>query len=196
MIRMTCPCCGTQFPWEAGLQEDDAKRLAAVLADMEPALARAAMLYLRFFKPPKTALRMTRATKILRELAALFAARTVCADERTNIRRPAPPAVWVAGIEQMLQQADSLTLPLEGHGYLRKVVYTLADKADATAERRHEQDLRAGRRSTPRGGTVAAESKLQNELAYLTQMLKYGQIEQAEYERSAAAARAQHGAQP
>lgn len=193
MIRFTCPCCGADFPWEAGLIEADAKRLGAVLGDMEPALARAAMSYLRLFKPPKTALRLARATKLLQELSTLVAEGTVCRDERAGVRRPAPVSAWVAGIEQMLQQADRLTLPLSAHGYLRQVVFGIADAADAAAEKTREQDLREGRRPAGPSPSRPPEDKLTNELAYLGQMLRYGRINQAEHDRLAAEARSQHG---
>ena len=29
-MRLNCPCCGEQFPMEAGFQDDDGKRLAAL----------------------------------------------------------------------------------------------------------------------------------------------------------------------
>lgn len=192
MIRFTCPCCGADFPWEAGLVEADAKRLGAVLGDMEPPLARAAMSYLRLFKPPKTSLRLPRATKLLRELAALVAEGSVCRDERSGVRRPAPVSAWVAGIEQMLQQADRLTLPLAAHGYLRQVVFGIADAADAAAEKSREQDLRQGKRQVGPSPPAAAENKLTNELAYLAQMLRYGRLTQAEHDASAAEAKARH----
>lgn len=193
MIRFTCPCCGSDFPWEAGLVEADAKRLGAVLGDMEPPLARAAMSYLRLFKPPKTALRLPRATKLLQELAALVAEGTVCRDERTGVRRPAPVSAWVAGIEQMLQQSDRLTLPLTAHGYLRQVVFGIADAADAVAEKTREKDLREGRRQTGPSPSQPVEGKLSNELAYLAQMLRYGRIDQAEHDAGAADAKARYG---
>jgi len=196
VIRFTCPCCGADFPWEAGLVEADAKRLGAVLGDMEPALARAAMSYLRLFKPPKTALRLPRATKLLQELAALVAEGTVCRDERTGVRRPAPASAWVAGIEQMLQQADRLTLPLAGHGYLRQVVFGIADAADAAAEKSREQDLREGRRPAGPSPSRPQEDKLTDELAYLAQMLRYGRLNQAEHDAGVAAARERHGGTP
>lgn len=143
-MQVTCPCCAARFPLEAGFSDDDGKRLAAVLADMEPPLARAAIAYLRLFKPAKTALRLPRAIKLLQELAALVAAGTVCRDERNGVRRPAAPAVWVAAIEQMLQQVERLVLPLTGHGYLREVAFGIADKADAAAERDRAGRLLAG----------------------------------------------------
>lgn len=195
MIRMTCPCCGSEFPWEAGLIEGDAKRLGAVLADMEPPVARAAMAYLRLFKPPKSALRLTRAIKLLQEVVALIAAGTVCRDERSGVRRAAPAVIWVAGIEQMLQQAERLTLPLGGHGYLREVVYGLADKADAIAERQREQALRDGQRDAV-PTRPAQPSQLDNELAFLRQLLEYQQIDQAEHDRRAADVRQRYGVTP
>lgn len=182
MIRMTCPCCASEFPWEAGLIERDAKRLGEVLADIEPPVARAAMAYLRLFKPPKTALRLTRAIKLLQELVALIADGSVCRDERSRVRRPASPLVWVAGIEQMLQQADRLTLPLASHGYLREVVYGLADKADAIAEREREAQLRAGRAPGP-AAAAAPNLRRMEALSRIQGDLDMQLIDAAEAER-------------
>ena len=30
-MQLTCPCCGEQFPLEAGMADDEGKRLAALL---------------------------------------------------------------------------------------------------------------------------------------------------------------------
>lgn len=139
-IPVTCPCCSFEFPLEAGLVEADGKRLAAVVGEMEPVLARAALSYLRLFKPAKQrALRLPRAVKLLREVAALVATGSVSRDDRSGQRYPATPALWAAGIDQMLASADQLSLPMEGHNYLRKVVYTLAETAAADQEAAREQ---------------------------------------------------------
>jgi hypothetical protein len=199
LIQLTCPCCGTSFPWEAGLVEADAKRLGAVLADMEPALARAAMSYLRLFKPPKTALRLQRAVKLLQEVADLVAPGTVCRDERSGVRRPAPSTMWCVGIEQMLHQADRLTLPLASHGYLRQVVFRLADEADAAAERQREADKRAGRHLAPppAGGAAGRRNlALHDALMRIDADLKLGLIDPGEADRRIAEAREQHGRAP
>jgi hypothetical protein len=189
LIRFTCPCCAAEFPWEAGLVETDAKRLGAVLGDMEPALARAAMSYLRLFKPPKTSLRLPRATKLLLELADLVKPGTVCRDERMGVRRPAGASHWIAGIEQMLAQADRLTLPLGGHGYLRQVVFALADADDAAAERRREDDRRSGRRQPTQELPAAATSdsrrrlQLNDRLNAIASDLRLGLITEEDAER-------------
>lgn len=146
-MHVTCPNCDTVFPIAAGFAEADGKRLAAVLAEFEPTLGRAVIAYLGLFKPLKTALRITRALRLVGELQALVAAGDVAKDERTGVRRPATASLWVAGIEQMLAQRSSLTLPLDSHGYLRAVVYGLADKADAAAEIQREDQARNRRRT-------------------------------------------------
>ncbi|MGP1666583.1 MAG: hypothetical protein ACTS5I_11865, partial [Rhodanobacter sp.] len=109
------------------------------------------------------------------------------------VRRPAPASAWVAGIEQMLQQSDRLTLPLTAHGYLRQVVFGIADNADAVAEKTHEKALREGRRPAGPSPSRPIEDKLTNALAYLTQMLRYGRLTQDEHDAQVADARARYG---
>ena len=168
--------------------EPDGKRLAATLAGMVPELGRAVIGYLGLFKPAKTALRMARAARLAAEIEALANAGGVCRDERGGVRRPATPATWAAGIEQMLAQRGALTLPLDGHNYLRAVVYGLADKADALAERQTHEHLRAGHRP------AAAAARLANQLAWIAQQVLVGAIEPAEAERLRVEARDKYGA--
>lgn len=196
-MRVTCPCCDVDFPVEAGFVEADGKRLAALLAEFEPTLGRAVLAYLRLFKPPKTALRTARAVRLVQELDALVRAGTVCRDERTGVRRPATPAMWAAGIEQMLQNRATLALPLDGHNYLRAVVFGLADAADAQVERAREADTRAGRhRGAGISPATPPEDRLRNTLAWLHQQLDYGAISQDDYDRRVAEARTQATEEP
>lgn len=189
-MRATCPDCGAQGHLAAFFVEDDGKRLAALLADMPPGLGRAALGYLGLFKPVKTALRLARAVKLLQELSALVASGAVCRDERNGVRRPASPGQWAAGIEQMLAQRGSLSLPLDSHNYLRAVVFGVADKADAAVERQREADARSGRHLAAAAGNAAPEHerKLEDALYYIQQQLGYGAInsEQAQQQREAA----------
>lgn len=159
-MKITCPCCATGFPLEAGLIEADAKRLAAVLADMEPPLARAAISYLRLFKPAKQELRLVRAHALLVELLDMVKAGVVSRDERTGVQRVCTPALWMAGMEQMQQQSQRLELPLKNHHYLRAIVYGLADKADAKAEQQQHRDAqsRSGHSSGPQVAALDEET--------------------------------------
>lgn len=195
-MKATCPECGCNGHLATFFAEDDGKRLAMALATMPPELGRAALGYLSLWRPPKSALRLTRAIRIVDELNALVATGTVCKDERTGIRRPASPAVWAAGIEQMLTARAALSLPLESHGYLRSVVFSLTEKADTVREIQREADLRAGRHLTSAatsGITPSpnAETPLQRQLTWITHMVNMGQFtpEQAAAEREAARAK-------
>lgn len=191
-MKATCPECGCQGHVVTFFVEEDGKRLAMTMAGMpSPELGKAVLGYLGLFKPPKTALRLQRAAKIAQEVAGLVATGDVCKDERTGVRRPAGPAVWAAGIEQMLAQRSAISLPLDSHGYLRAVVYGLADKQDAATERRREDDARSGKHLARSAGTVSIhpspneETPLQRQLAWIDQMEEFEQFtaEQAQEER-------------
>lgn len=194
-MRATCPDCGTQGHVAAFFVDADGRRLAATLAGMVPELGRATIGYLGLFKPAKTALRMARASKLAAEIDALANAGAVCRDERGGMRRPCTPLTWAAGIEQMLAQRGALTLPLDGHGYLRAVVFGLADKADAAVERQtHERLLVGNRPAAPSSKAAPVESRLANQLGWIAQQLSVGVMEKPEAERLRAEARETYGA--
>lgn len=136
---------------------------------------------------------MARAVKIVQELVALVATGTVCKDERSGVRRPASALTWAAGIETMLQQRSSLTLPLETHNYLRAVVYGLADKADAAAERQREENARAGRHLATAPAGATKESGYENQMAWINQMLSMGGLTAEEAEEKRQQAREKYG---
>lgn len=170
-VRLTCPACGCQGDAEAFLVEDEAKRFAARFAAMEPALGRAVLGYLRLFKPARQALRLARAAKLVEELVELIEPGTVCRDERNGARRAAPEALWAAGMEQMLVSPPS-GLPLANHHYLRAVVWGLADEAAAAAERKVEEDRKAGRHRAPT--KAEPEDKAAARRAFARQMVDLG----------------------
>lgn len=125
-MRVQCPCCGEQYPLEAGFQDEEGKRLAALFAGMEPKLGRAVLGYLRLFSPAKRGLRTSRAIKLIEDLLELVNLGTVTRDGRTHETKPATSRMWSMGIEQMLHQRERLQLPLENHNYLRAVVWSIA----------------------------------------------------------------------
>ncbi len=197
-MRATCPECGTQGHVITFFIEEEGKRLALIAAGLGPDLGRTTLSYLGLFKPAKQGVRLSRAVKLAQEVADLVAVGSVCKDERSGVRRPAAPAHWLAGMETMLAQRASLALPLDGHNYLRAVVFGLADKADARQERRKEEDARAGRHlSTTTGITPSphAETPLERQLKWIDRMVEMDQFtpEMAEAER--AKAREKYGSQ-
>ncbi len=79
------------------------------------------------FTPAKRDLKITKAIKVVEDLIALVNAGTVTRDARTNETKKATSQMWVAAIEQMLEQRDKLTLPLANHNYLRAIVWSIAN---------------------------------------------------------------------
>lgn len=181
-VRVTCPACGCRGDVEAFMSDEDGKRLAAQFAEMEPALGRAVVRYLRMFKPAATELRLARAVTIVADLVALIQAGSVCKDERTNQRRAASPAVWAEAIEQLLSAPPS-DLPLRNHHYLRAIAYGVAGE--------HAQRAPVAPASTaavrPTGISPIREIDPREErLMWLRDQLRYKQITQAEYEKKVA----------
>lgn len=173
-VRVTCPGCGCTGDIEAFLVEDEAKRLAARLAVVEPALGRASLAYLRLFKPAASSMRLARAGRVLDELFALVETGTVCRDERTNVRRSTTPALWAAGIEQLLASPPA-GLPLTNHAYLRAVVHTLAEEKGATQFTAKPTPARVG--PSP---IAADEDPLRNAVRYADQMMEIGGWDEAQ----------------
>lgn len=195
-MRATCPECGAQAHISAMFADDDGKRLALIAADLPEGIGRPVLAYLGLFKPAKTALRLARAVKLAQEVADLIAAGSVCKDERSGVRRPASPAQWAAGIDQMLAQRGSLSLPLESHGYLRAVVYGLADKADAAQERQREEDARVGKHLRTSSGVTPSshqETPLERQLAWIARTLEMGGLNEEEAQAEREKAYAKHG---
>ncbi len=187
-----CPSCGFAGEVEAFLIEPDAKRVIARVAALDPALGRVVAQYLRLFAAGTRGVQLRRAVRLIDELVALVDAGTVCRDERGGVRRPASPALWAAGIEQML--ANPPNGPLQNHHYLRAVVFGLADSADAAAERQREDTARRGRHRTGESPTAKADP-LADAMAYVRQMIEYGRMTQAEGDDYLAKARAKVAAE-
>ncbi len=194
-LYTTCTACGSRQPIAAGFEGEDGKRLAVLFGDMPPVLARAVIEYLGLFKPPKTALRTATAVKRVQELMALIKEGSVTKDGRTGVRRPASPELWAVAIETMVTQRQSLTLPLDGHGYLRAVAFGLADKADAQAEQKRETDRQRGGQRNISGTTT--EDPVTTARRFAANMLSLGTFSAEQHDAYIAEAAArQRGSAP
>ncbi|WP_312466958.1 hypothetical protein [Stutzerimonas nitrititolerans] len=181
-MHLQCPCCGEQFPFEAGFADADGKRLAALFAGLEPKLGRAVLNYLRLFSPAKRGLRTTKAIRLVEELLDLVNAGQVQRDARTNDSKPAAPRLWAAGIEQMIASRERLQLPLENHNYLRAVVYGIAaDPAQATQL--------APARPVAAGSVATVQQVMQEAISRINADERLGLIDSEEADRRRQAAR-------
>lgn len=180
-MQLQCPCCGEQFPVEAGFADAEGKRLAALLAGLEPRLGKAVLNYLRLFSPAKRGLRMVKAIRLVEELLALVEAGQVQRDARTSDSKPAAPRLWAAGIEQMVLTRERLQLPLENHNYLRAVVWGIASDPALAAQ--------VGTAKPARASVPTAMQSLQEEFGRIAADLRLGLIDEEEAERRRAKAR-------
>lgn len=181
-VRVTCPACGCRGDVEAFLVEEEAKRMAAGFAELEPALGKAVLRYLRLFKPAKQELRAGRAAALIADLVEMISAGTVCKDERSGQRRPAPVAVWVEALEQTLAKPP-LDTPLSNHHYLRAVAYGVAGEHQARGP------VAPVTTPTVRRTGISPEQPVDQvaaQLAWLASQLSYKQIDQATYEKKVA----------
>lgn len=181
-MYLQCPCCGEQFPFEAGFADADGKRLAALLAGVEPKLGRAVLNYLRLFSPARRGLRMTKAIRLVEELLDLVNAGQVQRDARTNDSKLAAPRLWVAGIEQMIAGRERLQLPLENHNYLRAVVYGIA--ADPT-----QAAQLAPARPVTASSVATVQQVMQEAISRINADERLGLIDREEADRRRQAAR-------
>ncbi len=181
-MQVQCPCCGEQFPFEAGFADADGKRLAALLAGLDPKLGRALLNYLRLFSPAKRGLRMTKAIRLVEELLDLVNSGQVQRDARANDSKPAAPRLWAAGIEQMIAGRERLQLPLENHNYLRAVVYGIAADPAQAAQLAPTRPVAAASVST-------VQQVLQDAIGRINADERLGLIDKEEAERRRQAAR-------
>lgn len=134
-MHVSCPACGAAYPLEAGLNDADARRFAALMGELQPAVARLMIRYLELFKPKKQGLRWSRRLSVAQEIVPAINAAQVSHD---GIAYAAPQELWVSGFEKVLAKTD-LILPLAGNGLLIKIVAGLASAGAAKAERAAEE---------------------------------------------------------
>lgn len=133
-MRITCPHCTNQVDIAVAINDADARRFAALMGTLPPAIGRLVPAYLGLFKPAKqSSLRWGRALSLLETMAQDI--------QQAQIRRngrdwPAPLENWVDAVEQMLASRDAgkLKTPLKNHAYLYQILATKADATEAKAE--------------------------------------------------------------
>ncbi len=165
-MDITCPNCAIKFPLIAGMNDSDARRVAALLGELPPKLTPLLLEYLSLFKPPKAGLTWRRTHTLLSELLpAIKSGQISC--------RGRPWAVlqthWQQALQDVIDRRHTFTLPLKSHGYLLDVLSGLADKAEAEAERQREAQRRH-RPTSQQGAHNAHIQALNADLRHFTQL--------------------------
>jgi hypothetical protein len=161
-INGTCPHCQGTFPLELALAEADHRRaLAAALAVPAP-LARLVVPYMNLHAPAGRNIARRKLTRLLRELSDGVTSGQIT---RNGVSYACPLEAWKAGLEAVLlaHEAGTLVVPLEGHGYLVKVLWTAAAKAAGHAERQVEDGKRHRAHRASSGGLRPVGERLSGE---------------------------------
>ncbi|MDT0496498.1 hypothetical protein RM530_03845 [Algiphilus sp. W345] len=143
MTTCICPTCGTYGPLPVFSADPVARQYQAQLAKVPAGLGPLVMEYMGLFMPRKRALTWPRALRLLQELSAAIHAQSI---EYRGHTYPAPPESWSRALRQMLDHIDRLTLPMESHGYLVRILVGLHERSEDRAERDRDAELRAGQR--------------------------------------------------
>lgn len=120
-MQIKCPNCGAVQSLDSLLSTEAGSEVMVMLAELSPALAKAALRYLGLFRPTKSQLTFARVAKLLGELMPEIQAGECLRD---GVRYPTSEAAWLYGFEACVRARDEgrLKLPLKTHGYLKEVV--------------------------------------------------------------------------
>ena len=130
-MRLICPSCGAMHSAEAWTNDEDARQVVATIAELPRDVARWALPYLGLFRPKARVLSWKRARRLVEELRDFAMAPEI--SWKGQPPRPNAPEAWARGLEQISVRPPG-DLPLQGHNYLRAIVYGLADEMDKRKE--------------------------------------------------------------
>lgn len=144
-LTNTCTVCGAEESLDALLlrmiDDDQVRRLIAEVLTASLPLGGLVVRYLRLHKPPKQKLRMSVVGKLLAELVPDIQRNTI---ERTGRIWAVNADSWKAALQAVFDAHDkgTLSVPLQGNGYLYQVLMRMADRGEATQEKQTEATRR------------------------------------------------------
>lgn len=133
-MRIVCPCCQTDFPIEAGVNDVNARAAIKRAFSLTP-VGDLLLAYVQLFKPEKRVLSMPKLVKILDELLPMIQAGKI---ERNGRIWAAPMSAWKDALEKTLANRDTLKLPLTKHSYLLAIIAGCADGVEGEKEKHAE----------------------------------------------------------
>lgn len=143
-MKLCCPACGSVFSLDVLLANDSARTAVMAALELPAPLGKLLIQYIALFRPAQRQLSFERVARLLEELRGPISEARI---ERNGRIWPAPHDAWKFAISEMLalRDANRLRLPLASHGYLFEIIASAADKAQATAERKTEEQKRGSR---------------------------------------------------
>jgi hypothetical protein len=153
-LKLVCPSCGAACAAEAWTNDGEARQALRIVAELPESVSRRAIAYLALFRPMSgRGLKWSTALRHLAELDRIVRESHVQWD--ANPARPNDSRFWGQAMDRLVELPPK-KLPLKSHGYLRAMVYDIADDADRQAEQRRNAAEASGvgtRRSAGEGFT-------------------------------------------
>lgn len=144
-----CPRCAYKAPILCFYQEAKDGRILEAYAKLPVQVQGNYFAYLSLFRPASgTAMQSSKAARLTSELVNEVAKGHISV--KGLVARPASSHIWAQAMEKMMEQAGGLTLPITTHGYLKTIVYDLANKDNAEQEQ-EDRDGEASCQSPRRG---------------------------------------------
>ena len=141
-MKLICPSCGAIHSAEGWQNDADARQCMQTISTLPGGVSDRCLNYLALFRPASgRGLRWKTANKLLAELAGM--AKTGHIQSGHSPARPAPPKIWAAALTKITENPPR-SLPLKSHGYLKTIVYDLADAQDRETEKKKNQAERNG----------------------------------------------------
>lgn len=141
--------CGLRTPVEIACEHEGAARVVsrcmASLGRVGPAL----LSYLSLHRPARHRLTWEKTERLLTELLDVYDAGALVRD---RVRHPLSDEVWLAALAAVRDATPTLSLPLDGHGYLYAILASMSQKAQRAAEEERAARLRG---ETPVGYSAA-----------------------------------------
>lgn len=125
-ITTTCASCGAEQPLTAGLLAAELRQAweAALALGLEAGEARIIARYLEWLAPAGKAPQGRKVARCLHDLSARM---TEGAQTRRGETRPAPRALWLQGMEMIVDGQTDAERPLASNAYLAGIVWHKAE---------------------------------------------------------------------
>lgn len=139
-MKLVCPSCGAACAAEAWANDAEARQALKIAAELPESVSRRAIGYMALFRPMTgRGLKWATVLKHLAELERLVREPFVQWEQRPA--RPNDSRFWGQAMERLIE-CPPKKLPLKSHGYMRAIVYEIADDSDREKEK---QTIAAGK---------------------------------------------------
>ena len=153
-MKLVCPSCGAVHSAEAWQNDPVARQCLKLACEMPHAVSSRCFAYLALFRSPGKSLQWKTVLNLLAELKTRVSEPYI--QWKRQVARPNSASAWGEGMERVIQNPPP-SLPLKSHGYLRSVVYDIANEMDRKREVKKNQKERTRSRRSEVGGQEKAE---------------------------------------